>query len=99
MVSVAGLSGRTCSTTQTIILLATYLVFQLSNISFNSLYPIFASAPAPAGRNLSPKKIGFSLSAAGLATIAFQAFLFPPIKSKIGTWARTDTPCSASASA
>ncbi|KID73791.1 Major facilitator superfamily multidrug transporter mfsB [Metarhizium brunneum] len=68
----------------TIILLATYLVFQLSNISFNSLYPIFASAPAPAGRDLSPKKIGFSLSAAGLATIAFQAFLFQSIKSKIG---------------
>lgn len=68
----------------TVILLATYLVFQLSNISFNSLYPIFASAPAPAGRDLSPSKIGFSLSAAGLATIIFQAFLFPPIKSKIG---------------
>ncbi|KHN96386.1 Major facilitator superfamily domain, general substrate transporter [Metarhizium album ARSEF 1941] len=68
----------------TVILLATYLVFQLSNISFNSLYPIFASAPAPAGRDLSPQKIGFSLSAAGLATIAFQAFLFQPIKSKIG---------------
>ncbi|KAK2606270.1 hypothetical protein QQS21_003318 [Conoideocrella luteorostrata] len=68
----------------TLILLATYLVFQLSNISFNSLYPIFASAPAPAGRDLGPSKIGFSLSAAGLATIIFQAFLFQPIKSKIG---------------
>ncbi|OAQ59869.1 MFS general substrate transporter-like protein [Pochonia chlamydosporia 170] len=68
----------------TIILLSTYLVFQLSNISFNSLYPIFASAPAPAGRELSPSKIGFSLSLAGLATIIFQAFLFQPIKSRIG---------------
>ncbi|KAG6120036.1 hypothetical protein E4U13_007002 [Claviceps humidiphila] len=68
----------------TIILLSTYLVFQFSNISFNSLYPIFASAPAPTGRNLDPSKIGISLSAAGLATIIFQAFVFPPIKSKIG---------------
>ncbi|TWU71922.1 hypothetical protein ED733_002944 [Metarhizium rileyi] len=68
----------------TVILLSTYLVFQLSNISFNSLYPIFASASTPAGRDLSPAKIGFSLSAAGLATIFFQAFLFQPIKSKIG---------------
>ncbi|KAG5976472.1 hypothetical protein E4U55_007338 [Claviceps digitariae] len=68
----------------TIILLCTYLVFQLSNISFNSLYPIFASAPTPTGRNLDPSKIGFSLSAAGLATILFQAFVFQPVKSKIG---------------
>jgi hypothetical protein len=68
----------------TILLLATYLVFQLSNISFNSLYPIFASAPAPAGRSLNPSKIGVSLSAAGVATIIFQAFLFQPIKARIG---------------
>ncbi|KAG5987390.1 hypothetical protein E4U54_005012 [Claviceps lovelessii] len=68
----------------TLILLCTYLVFQLSNISFNSLYPIFASAPTPAGRNLDPSKIGFSLSAAGLATILFQAFVFQPVRSKIG---------------
>lgn len=68
----------------TIILLATYLVFQLSNISFNSLYPIFASAPPPTGRDLRPSKIGVSLSLAGLATIIFQAFLFQPVKAKIG---------------
>lgn len=68
----------------TLILLSTYLVFQLSNISFNSLYPIFASAPTPAGRDLGPSKIGYSLSAAGFATIIFQAFLFQPIKAKIG---------------
>ncbi|KAG6038756.1 hypothetical protein E4U41_003733 [Claviceps citrina] len=71
----------------TLILLSTYLVFQFSNISFNSLYPIFASTPAPTGRDLSPSKIGFSLSAAGLATILFQAFVFQPIKSKIGNLA------------
>ncbi|GAB0135467.1 hypothetical protein EsDP_00003803 [Epichloe bromicola] len=68
----------------TLILLSTYLVFQLSNISFNSLYPIFASSPAPTGRNLSPSNIGFSLSVAGLATILFQAFLFQSIKSRMG---------------
>lgn len=68
----------------TVILLATYLVFQLSNISFNSLYPIFAAASPPAGRDLSPKIIGISLSAAGLATIVFQAFIFQPLKVRLG---------------
>lgn len=68
----------------TITLLATYLVFQLSNISFNSLYPIFASAPPPTGRQLGPGNIGVSLSLAGLATILFQAFLYRPLQAGVG---------------
>ncbi|PTD13364.1 putative membrane protein [Fusarium culmorum] len=68
----------------TILVLFTYLVFQLSNISFNSLYPIFAATPAPAGRDLLPSKIGVSLSTAGLASCIFQAFLFQQLKSKLG---------------
>ncbi|KAM0473586.1 hypothetical protein ACHAPX_007991 [Trichoderma viride] len=68
----------------TMTLLVTYLIFQLANISFNSLYPIFASSPSPAGRDLSPSKIGISLSFAGLITIVFQAFLFQPLKSRFG---------------
>lgn len=68
----------------TLAVLITYLFFQLSNISFNSLYPIFASAPAPNGRDLDPGTIGLSLSFAGLATILFQLFLFQPLKSKMG---------------
>ncbi|KAF4592112.1 MFS transporter [Ophiocordyceps camponoti-floridani] len=69
----------------TLLLLSTYLVFQLSNISFNSLYPIFAAAPAPAGRELDPGKIGVSLSFAGLATILFQAFFYQPLKARTGS--------------
>ncbi|KAM5349077.1 hypothetical protein ACJ41O_008900 [Fusarium nematophilum] len=68
----------------TVLVLCTYLVFQLSNISFNSLYPIFAASPPPAGRDLLPSKIGVSLSGAGVATIIFQAFLFQPFKAKMG---------------
>jgi len=68
----------------TVILLVTYLVFQLSNISFNSLYPVFAAAKPPMGRGLDPDFIGLSLSFAGLATIVFQAFLFQPLKSRVG---------------
>lgn len=68
----------------TLLLLSTYLVFQLSNISFNSLYPIFAATPPPAGRDLMPGKIGLSLSLAGLATIVFQAFMFQPLKVRMG---------------
>lgn len=65
-------------------LLCTYLVFQLSNISFNSLYPIFASSAPPTGRGLNPGKIGVSLSLAGVATIVFQAFLFKFVNAKMG---------------
>lgn len=68
----------------TMTLLVTYLIFQLANISFNSLYPIFASSPSPTGRDLSPSKIGISLSFAGFITIVFQAFLFQPLKSRFG---------------
>ncbi|TQN72320.1 putative membrane protein [Colletotrichum shisoi] len=68
----------------TILVLLTYLVFQLSNISYNSLYPIFADANPPTGRGLPPSKIGISLSLAGVATIVFQAFLFRPLKVRLG---------------
>ncbi|EWG35984.1 hypothetical protein FVEG_00160 [Fusarium verticillioides 7600] len=68
----------------TVLILFTYLVFQLSNISFNSLYPIFAATPAPAGRDLLPSKIGISLSIAGLASCIFQAFLFQALKVRLG---------------
>ncbi|KAG0651695.1 Major facilitator superfamily multidrug transporter mfsB [Hyphodiscus hymeniophilus] len=68
----------------TILLLGTYLVFQLSNISFNSLYPIFASAEEPTGRTLSPEEIGLSLSFAGIVTIIFQVGIFGKLKEKMG---------------
>lgn len=68
----------------TILLLGTYLVFQLSNISFNTLYPIFAQAPAPNGRELSPEEIGLSLSFAGIVTIIFQVGIFGKLKEKMG---------------
>lgn len=69
----------------TILLLSTYLIFQLSNISFNSLYPIFAATSAPAGRGLEPSNIGAFMTAAGVTTIAFQAFLYQRVRSKVGS--------------
>ncbi|EFX01911.1 major facilitator superfamily transporter [Grosmannia clavigera kw1407] len=69
---------------KTVLLLLTYLVFQLSNISFNSLYPIFASAAEPTGRNLPPEEIGLLLSFAGLATIFFQILVFQSLRTKMG---------------
>lgn len=68
----------------TILLLSTYMVFQLCSISYNSLYPIFAQAPVPTGRNLSPTEIGLSLSFAGVVTILFQVGLFNKIRKKVG---------------
>ncbi|KAK4234921.1 MFS general substrate transporter-like protein [Achaetomium macrosporum] len=68
----------------TIAVLGTYLVFQLANISYNSLYPIFGSSPPPTGRDLGPGIIGVSLSLAGLATILFQLSIFQRLKARIG---------------
>ncbi|KAK4169621.1 major facilitator superfamily domain-containing protein [Cladorrhinum sp. PSN259] len=75
---------RQLANRNTLAVLGTYLVFQLANISFNSLYPIFASAPPPTGRSLGPGTIGLSLSLAGIATIFFQVFLFQDLKVKWG---------------
>lgn len=68
----------------TILLLLTYLVFQLSNVSFNSLYPIFAQAAPPTGRNLDPEEIGLSLGFAGAVTIVFQVAVFGKLRDKMG---------------
>jgi hypothetical protein len=78
------LSRKEIFNRNTILLLGTYLVFQFSNISFNSLYPIFASAPEPTGRRLSPEEIGLSLSFAGIVTIVFQVGVFGKLKEKMG---------------
>ncbi|TGO48730.1 hypothetical protein BCON_0231g00120 [Botryotinia convoluta] len=80
----AHLSYKEVLNRDTVILLGTYLIFQLSNISFNSLYPIFASAPERAGRALSPSEIGLSLSFAGIVTIVFQIGIFGKLKEKMG---------------
>ena len=75
-------------TRDTILLMGTYLIFQLSNIAFNSLYPIFAQAKPPTGRNLNPEEIGLSLSLAGAFTIAFQVGLFGKLRDRMGNrWA------------
>ncbi|KAI3330578.1 major facilitator superfamily transporter [Ustulina deusta] len=68
----------------TLVLLSTSLIFQLSNSSFNSLYPVFASGEEPTGRNLHADVIGVSLSIAGIFTIFFQLFLFPSLKGRVG---------------
>jgi len=48
------------------------------------LYPIFAQAPDPTGRNLTPEEIGLSLSFAGIVTIVFQVGVFGKLKEKMG---------------
>lgn len=68
----------------TVLLLATYSIFQLSNISYNSLYPIFGQASPPTGRGLTPEEIGISLAFAGAATILFQIGIFGRIRDKMG---------------
>lgn len=80
----AELTAKNVLNRNTLLLLGTYLVFQLSNISFNTLYPIFAYASPPLGRAITSRDIGLSLSLAGLATIIFQVFIFGSLKEKLG---------------
>ncbi|KFY91539.1 hypothetical protein V500_04607 [Pseudogymnoascus sp. VKM F-4518 (FW-2643)] len=71
-------------TPTTLLILSTYFVFQLSNASFNALYPVFAFADPPLGRNIPARDIGFSLSAAGVATIIFQVLIFGHLRDRMG---------------
>ena len=68
----------------TILILTTYLLFQLSNIAYNSLYPIFGEAKPPTGRNLSTEEIGLSMAFAGALTIGFQIFFYGELRQKLG---------------
>ncbi|KAI4111894.1 MAG: hypothetical protein LQ339_000353 [Xanthoria mediterranea] len=68
----------------TLLLLATFLIFQLANISYNSLYPIFGQASPPTGRSLSPEEIGVTLAFAGAMTIVFQIAIFGNLRDRMG---------------
>ncbi|KAK5115123.1 hypothetical protein LTR62_001820 [Meristemomyces frigidus] len=68
----------------TLLLLATFFIFQLCNISYNSLYPVFAQASPPTGRSLGPEEIGISLAFSGAISIIFQVGVFGRLREKIG---------------
>ncbi|KAI9934021.1 hypothetical protein MW887_005094 [Aspergillus wentii] len=68
----------------TVLLLLTYLIFALCNVSFNSLFPIFGQAPPPTGRSLTPSEIGLSQGFAGLVTMVFQICIFGKMRDKMG---------------
>jgi MFS family permease len=78
------LSRKEILNRDTLLLLATYTIFQLANIAYNSLYPIFAEEPPPTGRGLKPKSVGLSLAFAGLITIVFQIFIYGKLREKMG---------------
>ncbi|KAF2669159.1 MFS general substrate transporter [Microthyrium microscopicum] len=78
------LSRKDVFTRDTILLLAAFLIFQLSNVAYNSLYPIFGEAEPPTGRSLSTKEIGLSIAFAGVLTIVFQIFFYGRIRERIG---------------
>lgn len=68
----------------TILLLVTYFIFQLANISYNSLYPIFAEEEEPTGRGLNIEGVGLSLAFAGVITILFQIGVYGKLRERIG---------------
>ncbi|TKA78511.1 hypothetical protein B0A55_01972 [Friedmanniomyces simplex] len=71
-------------TRDTVLLLATFFIFQLSNISYNSLYPVFGQAKPPTGRFLTPEEIGLTLAFAGAISIIWQVGLFGRLREKMG---------------
>lgn len=67
-----------------ILLLLTYLIFALSNVSFGSLYTIFVQSPAPIGRDFTARETGATLAFAGVVTIIFQICIFGKLRDKMG---------------
>ncbi|KAH0538203.1 hypothetical protein FGG08_005172 [Glutinoglossum americanum] len=82
--STRDLSQEKALNRDTILLLTTYFILQLSNVSFNSLYPIFSSSPPPTGRSLSTGEIGLSLSFSGLIAVVFRVSVFGKLRDRIG---------------
>lgn len=68
----------------TILLLSTYLIFALCNVSFNALFPIFSQAAPPTGRGLTPEEIGLAQGFSGFVTIIFQICIFGRLRDKMG---------------
>lgn len=83
-VSSNSLTSKHVLNQDTILLLSTFFIFQLSNIAYNSLYPIFAEAEPPTGRGLSTEEVGLSLAFAGAVTILFQVGIFGALRDRIG---------------
>ena len=78
------LSSKAVFNRDTLCILISFMIFQISNISYNSLYPVFGATPPPIGRNLSPKEIGVTLGFAGAFTILFQIGIFGTLREKMG---------------
>jgi len=78
------LTKREVLNRDTVLLLITYFIFQLANISYNSLYPIFAEEAPPTGRDLRIEGVGLSLAFAGVITILFQIGIYGKLREKIG---------------
>jgi MFS family permease len=83
-ISSPSVSNKDVLTKDTILLLAGFLVFQLSNVAYGSLYPIFCEGNPPTGRGLSPKDIGLSMAFAGIVTIVFQIFFYGRLRENLG---------------
>ena len=78
------LSKKVIFCRDTICILASFMIFQIANISYNSLYPIFGAAQPPIGRSLSPEEIGVTIGFAGGVTILFQVGIFGKLREKMG---------------
>lgn len=78
------LSKKVIFCRDTICILVSFMIFQISNISYNSLYPIFSATEPPIGRSLSPKEIGVTIGFAGAVTIIFQIGIFGRLREKMG---------------
>ncbi|KAI9654286.1 MAG: hypothetical protein M1831_005451 [Alyxoria varia] len=78
------LQARDVLNRDVILILVTFLIFQLASVAYMSLYPIFGQAKPPIGRGLSPEELGVSLAFAGTVAIVFQVGVFGRLRDKIG---------------
>ncbi|KAI5809781.1 MFS transporter-like protein [Peziza echinospora] len=84
----SNLSYKTMIKTPVLLLLMSFFIFNLSNITFASLYPIYISEPPPLGAGLSPKGIGLTIAFAGVAAILLQVCVFTRFQERVGNkWA------------
>jgi len=75
---------RDVLTRNIVFVLISYGFFNLCIVAYNSLYPIFISAPYPEGRSLRPSDIGISLAVAGGGAAVLQMTIFTPIQQRLG---------------
>ncbi len=78
--------SKTLFTPQITLNILTYSTLATHTISFDQIFPIYAStSPKSGGLGLSPRELGLILSMAGLWSMVLQVFVFPRVQRRMGS--------------